>query len=126
VLENDSDLDGDDVRVSAFQNVSALGAAVTVNANGQFNYDPRGSAQLQNIAPGEVLTDTFTYTISDGNGGSATATVRVFVSRNTGGAHVVEILPGRETTNINFGNRRLQTPAALQGAIDLIAGDLAQ
>jgi VCBS repeat-containing protein len=56
------------------------GASVTVKADGGFDYDPTGSDELQGLAAGEDTTDTFTYTISDGNGGKDTATVTIAVN----------------------------------------------
>ncbi len=124
VLANDTDIDGDTLAVTGFQAVSSLGAAVSVNPSGRFTYNPTVSAQLQNLMPGEVLIDTFTYTVSDGNGGVDTGMVRVLVSLNTGGAHVIEILPGVDVANINFGNMRLQPEGELEDAIHAIAADL--
>ena len=48
--------------------VSALGASVTVNPDGSYSYDPTGSAALQAMQAGDVLADSFTYTIRDANG----------------------------------------------------------
>ncbi|MFB3069506.1 MAG: Ig-like domain-containing protein, partial [Gemmatimonadales bacterium] len=64
----------------AFDAVSAKGAAVTVNADGSYTYDPTGSATLNALAAGENTTDSFTYTVSDGNGASDTATVTITVT----------------------------------------------
>ncbi len=125
VLANDTDIDGDPLTVTSFQNVSDLGASVTVNANGGFTYNPTGAPALQNLAPGEVRIDAYTYTISDGAGGQDTATVRVFVSRNTGGAHIVEIFAGQDTPNVNFGNMVLQGEGEADAALSLIAADVA-
>lgn len=80
VLGNDSDSDGGTLSVSGFSSVSAMGAAVTVTANGSYTYDPRGAAALQALADGQAVEDTFTYTISDGQGGSDAATVRITVT----------------------------------------------
>lgn len=79
LLANDTDLDGDALSVIAFDAVSARGAAVSVASNGGFTYDPRSAAQLQSLASGQSLQDSFTYTISDGRGGNSTATVTVTV-----------------------------------------------
>jgi uncharacterized repeat protein (TIGR01451 family) len=81
VLSNDGDADASDtLAVTAYDASSANGAGVTVNPDGSFSFDPTGSATLQALAVGETLVDSFSYTISDGNGGSATATVSVIVS----------------------------------------------
>jgi len=79
VLANDSDPESDPLTVTAFDATSAQGAAMTVNADGSFSYDPTGAAALQALAQGDAVGDTFTYTIEDPDGGSDTATVTVTV-----------------------------------------------
>jgi VCBS repeat-containing protein len=85
VLANDTDADGDKLTVdqlngsSSLSGTSAKGAAVTLNSDGTYSYDPTGSATLQAIPRGQTTTDTFTYRASDGHGGTATATVTVTV-----------------------------------------------
>ena len=66
VLANDTDLDGDSPTVTGLTQPSH-GTAV-VNADNTVTYTPAG-----NFAG----TDTFTYTIGDGHGGSATGTVTI-------------------------------------------------
>ena len=68
VLANDSDPDGDTLTISAVT-PPANGSAVIVG--GQVRYTP---------TIGYLGPDSFTYTITDGQGGSATATVRVTVA----------------------------------------------
>ena len=80
VLSNDSDPESDPLTVTAFDALSAKGAAVTVNADGSYSYDPTGSATLNALAAGENTTDTFTYTADDGNGGTSVATVTITVT----------------------------------------------
>ena len=47
---------------------STNGAAVTVNSDGTFTYDPTGSGTIQALGEGQTLNDTFTYTSSSGGG----------------------------------------------------------
>jgi len=68
VLGNDSDPDGDPLTISATTAPASGSVAV---AGGVITYTP---------AAGFVGLDAFTYTIEDGRGGSATATVRVTVT----------------------------------------------
>ncbi|HEX2122028.1 MAG TPA: Ig-like domain-containing protein, partial [Thermoanaerobaculia bacterium] len=70
VLGNDSDADGDTLRVTSVAPGMAR-SAVTVNADGTIRYKPR---------PGFTGADSFTYTVSDGNGGVSTATVNVTIT----------------------------------------------
>ncbi len=69
VLANDSDPDGDALTV--IQVTQGANGGVAINANGTVTYSPTG---------GFTGGDSFTYTISDGRGGEATATVDVTVN----------------------------------------------
>lgn len=74
VLGDDFDPDLDPITVISHEN-SDFGAAIEVYANGSFTYDPTVSATLQALHSGVSVNDTFNYTISDGRGGTATATI---------------------------------------------------
>jgi VCBS repeat-containing protein len=89
VLANDSDSRGFSLSVDGLNGkrgkapldgMSAKGAAVRVNADGSFTYDPSGSSTLQALPSGQSTTDTFTYRADDGHGGTGTATVQITVS----------------------------------------------
>ena len=69
VLANDSDPNGDPIRV-----ISA-----TDPANGSVTIEDDGSLTYYAPAPGFKGPDNFDYTIADDNGGTATATVRITV-----------------------------------------------
>jgi large repetitive protein len=68
VLANDGDPDGDPLSVTT---ASAANGTVTINANGTLNYTPNANFNG---------SDTITYTISDGQGGTSTAQVIVTVA----------------------------------------------
>jgi CshA-type fibril repeat protein len=68
VLANDADPDGDPLVVTA---AAAVNGTVVINGDGTMSYAPNADFNG---------TDTITYTISDGNGGFATATVMVTVN----------------------------------------------
>jgi large repetitive protein len=83
VLANDN---GDPLTVTAVNGSSdnvgiqitlASGALLTVNADGSFAYDPNGQFGPRGR---RQRHDSFTYTISDGQGGSDTATVTLTVT----------------------------------------------
>lgn len=93
VLGNDSDIDRLDViKVSAVNGQAlgtgvtlASGAIVTMNADGTYTYDTNGAFDALN--DGELATDSFQYTIDDGHGGNATATVSLSIAgRGTPGS----------------------------------------
>ncbi|WP_370334485.1 Ig-like domain-containing protein [Parvularcula marina] len=77
VLENDSDVEGDTLNVTDLDTSGTLGV-VTDNGDGTFAYDPNG--QFEALGVGQTATDSFTYTISDGNGGTATASVIITIT----------------------------------------------
>ena len=72
VKANDTDVDRDSLTVSAVTNPSHGTATVinTGNDAGKISYKHNG---------GEENSDSFTYTVSDGRGGTATATVRITI-----------------------------------------------
>jgi VCBS repeat-containing protein len=79
LLANDTDADTSDVlTVSAVSDTSTLGASVFIDGDGNVRYDPTGA--LQHLAAGVLATDTFSYTVDDGNGGSDSATVTLTVA----------------------------------------------
>jgi len=73
LLANDTDPDNDTLVISEVSPLSNLGVAVVLNPDGTISYDPTGV--LDYLAEGDIVEDTFTYTVSDGNGGTDTATV---------------------------------------------------
>ncbi len=77
VLANDTDPDkGDVLSVLSFDIAATMGL-VASNNDGSFDYDPNG--QFDDLGIGETATDTFTYTVSDGNGGTDTAMVTITI-----------------------------------------------
>jgi len=69
VLTNDTDIDGDPLTVTDV--MDPANGSVTINADGTITYTPNS---------GFLGVDTFEYTISDGNGGTDTATVTLTVT----------------------------------------------
>lgn len=69
VLANDSDPDGDTLTVTG---TSGVNGTAVINQNGSINFIP---------AAGFSGTETFSYSVSDGKGGSASASVTVQVSK---------------------------------------------
>lgn len=86
MLENDTDPDGDQLTLSHYDTSSTQAGAVSCTSVGVCTYTP---------PPGFRGSDTFGYTVSDGNGGSDTATVTIFVASPApipAGVHLSEIL----------------------------------
>jgi hypothetical protein len=80
VLANDSDPDGDDLVVSAYDAASGEGGTVSCTPAGACTYTPPTNF---------VGTDSFGYTASDGRGGTDAATVTVDVESVNGAPNVV-------------------------------------
>jgi VCBS repeat-containing protein len=94
----DSDVDGGTLVVVGFSNAdgasgtagsgTTLGAALPglygglqVAGDGGFSYAPdNGNSAVQALAAGQSLTESFAYTISDGQGGTATSTLTVTIN----------------------------------------------
>jgi len=92
VLGNDSDdVAWDPLTVTMADVASAQGAYVDVNTDGSFTYDPTVSPALQALSSLEMVVDTFTYTISDGNGGTDWATVSITVTGVSDPPEITEI-----------------------------------
>ena len=86
---NDTDPDGDTVVMTGFvvgntvttTATTVRGATVTFDtATGEISYDPTNASALQGLNQNETLVDWFTYSISDGKGGTATATAMIKVN----------------------------------------------
>ena len=85
----DSDSDGDAITVTQVGTtaVAATGNTVingsfgdlTIAADGSYTYDLT-NASVQNLGATQQATETFAYTISDGQGGTATANLTIPVS----------------------------------------------
>ncbi|PJI49131.1 MAG: hypothetical protein CTR55_07100 [Pseudomonas sp.] len=67
VLQNDSDVDGDPLTVTT---ASAGNGSVVINQDGTLSYTPKANFSG---------TDTITYQVSDGHGGTSSATVNVTI-----------------------------------------------
>lgn len=82
VLDNDSDPDGDSLSVVSFDSASAMGGAVAMESNGSFAFTPGAYDWDAQVGEEQYhYTDSWEYTVSDGKGGSASATVEVVVNR---------------------------------------------
>ncbi len=88
LLTNDTDIDGDALVVSAIEGgtvgvsflVTSVGgrqASLVVDADGKFGFDTIGN--FETLGAGEADQVKLTYTISDGNGGSDTATLNIAI-----------------------------------------------
>ncbi|MBB5515896.1 VCBS repeat-containing protein [Rubricella aquisinus] len=77
-----SDVDASDTHTISIDTTGTVGS-VTDNGDGTFEYDANG--QFEGLAEGETTTDSFTYTVDDGNGGLATETATVTITGSNDG-----------------------------------------
>jgi VCBS repeat-containing protein len=78
VLANDFDWEGDSLTVTP-GTFNGLYGQLVLNANGTYTYSPFASTQA--LAQGQIVQDSFTYTVSDGSL-SDTGTLTISVSGN--------------------------------------------
>ncbi|MGL1920628.1 MAG: Ig-like domain-containing protein [Hyphomicrobiales bacterium] len=72
-----TDVDASDVHVVSIDTTGTLGT-ITNNGDGTFSYDQDGV--FSSLAPGQVATDTFSYTVDDGHGGTNTQTANIAIT----------------------------------------------
>jgi VCBS repeat-containing protein len=93
LLANDRDGDGDALRISSVQAVSAQGATISISATGQVSYD--AGSIFAGLESGQTAIDSFTYTVTDEFGLTSTATATLTitgVSHNAAPVAVDDIL----------------------------------
>lgn len=132
VLANDTDADTlDSLSIAAVNGQAALvGAAVAgsygvfvLNADGSYSYDlDNGSSAVQALAEGEVVTETLSYSVTDGTG-EAVATLTITITgRNDapviGAASVIQ-----GTVDEDGGDAPTQVSGQIQ-ATDADSGDV--
>lgn len=103
VLDNDGDSDGDALRVTTITNSSSVsqsvgtsGATVIAGAYGTLTIDSTGGYSYEetvSVPHDEYLTETFTYVVSDGKGGTATATLSIVLHGNNRPVAVADTAP---------------------------------
>lgn len=114
VIANSTDIDGDTLTISEF--TQGTNGTITLNASNQLVYTPNTSYKG---------TDSFTYTISDGNGGITTQTVTLTVNElPTGitGTNNSDYLMGNYKNNLITGNGGDDTLDGGLGADTMIGG----
>lgn len=87
LLLNDTDRDGDVLVIASINgitsgNVTGIYGTLVWNSNGSYSYKP--NLQLDSLKAGESVTEVFTETVSDGNGGSATASLTITINGENG------------------------------------------
>lgn len=95
VVANDIDTDaGTLLSIASFDTTGTIGAVALTSAT-SFSYSPNG--KFAYINTGETATDTFTYLVDDGDGGSAMATVTLTINGDDG------VIPSIELSDVANG-----------------------
>ena len=90
VLTNDNDSDGDDITVTTVGDFVGDYGTLTLNTDGSYSYTlDNSNSEVQGLAEGETLTDSFNYTNSDGEGGSASSNLTLTIN----GANDLPVAP---------------------------------
>ncbi|WP_115936483.1 beta strand repeat-containing protein, partial [Aestuariispira insulae] len=128
VLDNDSDVDGDSLTVSLVNGSAGnVGSAVSGSfgsllliADGSYSYTlDNGNSLVQSLGVGESLTDSFTYTIDDGNGGTAQTTLTITIN----GSNDAPVVSGPITHSTAEDTAITLTEAQLLAAASDVDGD---
>ena len=75
LLNNDSDPDGDQLSITSVDDSDTKGIVLLDRESHTLTYDPNG--QYEALNDGEDATDSFSYTIDDGNGNTAMGAVTI-------------------------------------------------
>ncbi|OHD85115.1 MAG: hypothetical protein A3I60_01685 [Sulfuricurvum sp. RIFCSPLOWO2_02_FULL_43_45] len=120
LLSNDTDPDGDTLNIISVDDSLTLGS-VTMDSNGNILYDPTDAYDTI-IAP---AIDTFSYTISDGNGGTSTAVVTVTLLPSAGTTFLGDVLliDGEQTIDLSNISALLSDTNSTINQIDMKNGD---
>jgi len=105
VLDNDDDFDDDALNVTSVngdtanvgQALSGLYGDVTIHADGTYSYAlDNTKTAIQALADGVTVTDTFTYDVADGFGGTDQATLTITIT----GTNDVPVIGGVTTGDV--------------------------
>ena len=80
VPDNVSDADEEDTLTVSFADKTGTYGTFSQTANGDIQYAFANNAEAQSLKADETKTETATYTVSDGNGGTDTATLKVTIT----------------------------------------------
>jgi VCBS repeat-containing protein len=114
VLANDTDVDDDSLNVTTTGTFALTYGTLLLSANGSYSYTLDNSkAAVQGLTAGEAVTDGFTYTISDGKGGTDSADLTITIT----GTNDAPELSGDKVITVAEGGEVVITTADLS-AID--------
>jgi VCBS repeat-containing protein len=120
----DTDVDnGASLSVSAVAGGSVGGTvngtygSIVINANGSYTYTLNNSlGSVQSLIEGQTVTDTFSYTVSDGQGGTSTANLTVTVFGTNDGLSISNLTPEVQGGDATVHEANLATGSAPNAA----------
>ena len=111
VLAGDTDPDGDAVTVTALSGgtvgtaLAGTYGSLTINANDTYSYAANNTAAINAAAAGSKPVDTFTYTVSDGQGSTTNETLSFTIDRPpTVATHNVSVVESASTGTVSAGD----------------------
>ena len=85
-------------------NAAGLYGTFTLQANGNYTYALNNAlAAVQQLGVGAQLTETFTYTVSDGHGGTATNTLTITINGTNDAPQVIAAVASINEDQISIG-----------------------
>ncbi|QDT11198.1 Ig-like domain-containing protein [Planctomycetes bacterium K23_9] len=108
--QTDNDPDGDDLVVTQIDGmsvnpnatISAFYGVLTIDSTGQYSYDLDVShSSVVALAEGDTLSESFTYRVSDGEGGTDTAVLTITVVGSNDAPTTVGTIPDRQGVDAN-------------------------
>ncbi len=111
--------------------VTGTYGTLTLSADGSYRYVPSATnAELRALVPGETRTDTFTYTLTDGDGSTATTTLTITIDGTDDPIALTGLTPAITGGDVivaeaNLANGTAPNAAALspQGDFTIVAPD---
>ncbi|WP_296994787.1 cadherin-like domain-containing protein [Thalassospira sp. UBA1131] len=128
VLSNDTDVDGDALEVISVngeagyvgQQINGVYGLITIGANGSYSYVLDNARQaVQELAEGQVVSESFSYQIRDEHGETAIASVEVTVV----GTNDSPVVAGVDLGEVDDDETRIITAAELLANSSDIDGD---
>ena len=114
LLDNDSDIDTNDVLSVTSFDVSTVQGTIDIAAGGTVTYN--ASPGLAYLNETEQATETFTYEVSDGKGGTSTETVTIIVN-GTNGSPVANAVMLNPTAEVLEDARAVFAAASILAAV---------
>jgi VCBS repeat-containing protein len=121
-LDGDSDKDGDSLTITAISggvvgsSVAGTYGNLTLNADGSYSYTADNTAAINAAATGSHPVDSFSYTVSDGHGGTTIQTINITIDRPpVGNNDAVTVFAGGTSTASTYGTGALSVDSDPDG-----------